>query len=53
MKKNQKRHMINILEKEYQQIYEYCHPRNLIISRWITSECINRIQNLMSGSYGK
>ncbi len=53
MRKKQKRHMLNILEQEYQVIYDYCNPKNLIIGRWVSSVCIAHIKHLISGSCEK
>jgi len=51
---NNKRHMVNILDKDYQEIYNYCSPRNLIIGKWIASVCLDYIKTItVSGSYGK
>ncbi len=51
MKKTKEpRHMVNILDKEYKAIYDYCRPRNLIIGRWMSSICLSFIRNTVSGS---
>lgn len=51
MKTSEKRHMINIPEKDFVVIHEYCRNKNLILGRWISSVCISHIKSIISGSF--
>ena len=48
-----KRHMINVSSAEYRMIEEYCKKRNIIVSKWIMTACIEKINEIVSGSAGK
>ncbi len=45
-----KRHMVNLSEVDYIIIRDFCHEKNLIIGKWISSTCIKHIKTILSGS---
>ena len=49
-KPKENRHMVSILQSQYEIISNYCKPKNIIIGKWISQVCVDHIIQTLSGS---